>query len=90
MDNKAKPKAKAQPRFIPGFRPGMTLKELDELRYPSTGKALTPAQMENDVTPPASVLKKFGCGGKVKMAKGGSVCRGGGAATRGTKFRGVK
>lgn len=89
MDNKAKPKAKAQPRFIPGFRSGMTLKELDELRYPSTGKALTPAQMENDVTPPASVLKKFGCGGKVKMAKGG-VCRGGGAATRGTKFSGVK
>lgn len=31
------------------------------------------------------------CGGKVKkMASGGSVCRGGGAAVRGTKFSGVK
>lgn len=30
----------------------------------------------------------YKCGGK--MAKGGSVCRGGGAATRGIKFRGVK
>ena len=34
---------------------------------------------------------KKACGGAVKkMAKGGSVCRGGGAATRGTKFSGVK
>lgn len=32
----------------------------------------------------------YGCGGKVKMANGGSVCRGGGAATKGTKFSGVK
>lgn len=32
----------------------------------------------------------YKCGGSVKMAKGGSVCRGGGAATRGIKFRGVK
>ena len=32
----------------------------------------------------------YGCGGKVKKAAGGSVCRGGGCATRGTKFGGVK
>jgi len=32
----------------------------------------------------------FGCGGKVKMASGGAVCRGGGAAKRGLKFGGVK
>lgn len=43
-----------------------------------------------DVTPPPGVMKPYGCGGKVKMADGGGVCRGGGAATRGTKFVGVK
>ena len=35
--------------------------------------------------------EKMACGGKVKkMAAGGKVCRGGGAATRGIKFKGVK
>ena len=43
-----------------------------------------------DVTPPPGITKPYGCGGKVKMAKGGSVCRGGGAAIKGTKFSGVK
>jgi hypothetical protein len=51
-----------------------------------------PTNRRNSEESPLSkiVKSRFGCGGKVKMAEGGAVCRGGGAATRGVKFRGVK
>jgi len=51
-----------------------------------------PANRRNSEESPLSKIinSRFGHGGKVKMSDGGSVCRGGGAATRGVKFRGVK
>jgi len=82
-----------------GDNPEALIMPIRDFDWQSPYKKLPPAKKKDrppveagagDVTPPPGITKPFGCGGKVKMAKGGSVCRGGGAATRGTKFSGVK
>jgi hypothetical protein len=72
--------AKPTQKYISGFRPGMTLQEIDRLRYPPVAKPLGPAG-SGDVTPPQSAIAP-----DRKLANGGAV-RGNGCCMKAKKCK---